>query len=98
MLVGPLLCMVFLVLFALSYLFSFFFPFVTEKDEKTFFNTEINDFDERTVCGAPVCWSKYTKDDNSSTEGQLKTIRDEMYEIQDHKKNRSTTTSQKDKC
>ena len=24
------------------------------------FNTETNDFDQQTMCGAPVPWSKYT--------------------------------------
>ena len=43
----------------LSKLFSFF-PFVTEKDEKTCFTAEKNDFDQQTVCGAPLRWSKYT--------------------------------------
>ena len=59
--VDPLLCMLFSVIFALSFLFSFFFPLVTDKDEKTYFHTETNDFDQPTSCGAPFCWSKYTK-------------------------------------
>ena len=33
-------------------------PLVMEKDEKNCFNAEIND--QQMVCGAPVCWSKYT--------------------------------------
>ena len=53
------MCMhVFLVIFALSYLFSFF-PFVKEKT-KTCFNPETNDFNQQKTCGAPDCWSKYT--------------------------------------
>ena len=31
-----------------------------EKDEKTCFNAETNDFDKQTACGAPICWLKYT--------------------------------------
>ena len=38
----------------------FFFPFVTEKDEKTCLNAEKEDFDQRMACEAPVRWSKYT--------------------------------------
>ena len=46
---------IFMHVFALSYLFSFFFLLVTEKDKKTRFNTETNDFDQQTACGAPIC-------------------------------------------
>ena len=31
-----------------------------EKDEKTCFHTETNDFDQCSACRAPVRWSKYT--------------------------------------
>ena len=31
-----------------------------EKDKKTCFNAEKNDFDQPMACRAPVCWSKYT--------------------------------------
>ena len=37
-----------------------FFPLVTEKDEKTCFNAETNDFNQRTACRAPVRWLIYT--------------------------------------
>ena len=46
--------------------FLLFFPFVTfvtfvmEKDGKTCFNAETNDFDQRMACEAPICWLKYT--------------------------------------
>ena len=50
----------FFLLFVLSCLFSFFFPFVMNKEGKACFNAETNDFDQRMTCGAPVCWSKYT--------------------------------------
>ena len=39
--------------------FSFLFPLVMEKDEKTSFNAETNDFDQQTACEAPIRWSKY---------------------------------------
>ena len=41
--------------------FSFFvlFLLVMDKDKKTYFNAESNDFDQQTACGALVCWSKY---------------------------------------
>ena len=39
--------------------FLSFFPFVTEKDEKTCFDTETNDFDQQTACGVRICWLKY---------------------------------------
>ena len=52
------------VIFALSFLFSFF-PLVTEKDEKTCFHAKTNDFYQGTVCGAPICWSKYTTYENT---------------------------------
>ena len=51
--------MIFCVIFALSFLFSFFFLLATEKDEKTCFPAETNDFDQQTVCGASIRWSKY---------------------------------------
>ena len=35
-------------------------PLVTEKDRKTCFHTETNDFNQQTACGAPICLSKYT--------------------------------------
>ena len=54
MLVDPLLLHVFCA-------FLSFFPFVTEKEEKTCFNSETNDFDQGMLCGAPVHCSKYTK-------------------------------------
>ena len=44
------------VIFAFSFLFSFFFLLVMKKDEKTCFNAKTNDFDQPTVCKAPVCW------------------------------------------
>ena len=50
---------------------------MTEKDEKTCFNAETNDFDQRTACRAPVCWSKYTTLGGPTLEGtaaQVKTI------------------------
>ena len=37
-----------------------FFTFVTEKDRKTLFYRQENDFDQGMACGAPICWSKYT--------------------------------------
>ena len=38
----------------------FFVSWVTEKDEKTCFNAETNNFNQRTACRAPIWWSKYT--------------------------------------
>ena len=52
--------MFFLLFFALSFLFPFFFPYVMEKDKKTRFKQKKKFFDQRTACGAPICWSKYT--------------------------------------
>ena len=49
---------VFLVIFPIN--FYSFFSFAMEKDGKTCFNTEKNYFDQLTVFGAPICWSKYT--------------------------------------
>ena len=40
--------------------FFLFLPLMTEKDEKTSFQAETNDFDQRAACRAPFCWSKYT--------------------------------------
>ena len=40
--------------------FFFLFPFVMQKDGKTCFNAETNDFNQQMACGAPVLWSKYT--------------------------------------
>ena len=58
MLVDPSFKICFSVLFfVLSFLFSFFFD---GKRQKKNFHAEINDFDQQIVCGAPVCWSKYT--------------------------------------
>ena len=48
---------VFLVIFALSFLFLSFFPLVTEKDEKTCFYTLTNDFDQWKACGAWAGWN-----------------------------------------
>ena len=36
------------------------FSISMEKDEKTCFNADTNDFDQRMARRAPVCWSKYT--------------------------------------
>ena len=44
----------------LGFLFFFLFPFVMQKDGKTCFNAETNDFNQQMACGAPVLWSKYT--------------------------------------
>ena len=43
-------------------LLSFFFLFSISdgKKQNTCFNTETNGFNQRTACGAPVRWSKYT--------------------------------------
>ena len=35
---------------------------MTEKDRKTCLNIEKSDYDLRTVCEAPICWSKFTTD------------------------------------
>ena len=51
MLVDPFLCMFFL-FFALSLLFLF----ETEKDRKTCLNVEKDDFDQQTMCEAPIHW------------------------------------------
>ena len=48
-------------MFCVIFMFFFLFlPLMTEKYEKTSFQAETNDFDQRTVCRAPFCWSKYT--------------------------------------
>ena len=52
----PLLCMLFV-------RFPFFFVsflLVTEKDKKTCFYAETNDFNQQMVCRTPVYWLKYT--------------------------------------
>ena len=40
--------------------FSYFFPFMMEKDGKTCLNAKKDDFDKQAACKAPVCSSKYT--------------------------------------
>ena len=45
----------------------YLFPFVTEKDGKTCFNTETNDFYQQMVCKALVRWSKYTTDQTQAS-------------------------------
>ena len=37
-----------------------FFLLLMEKDKKTYFFAEPNDFDQQTACRAPVSWLKYT--------------------------------------
>ena len=44
---------------------SFLFSVSAEKYENTCFDAKTNDFDKRTVCGAPVGWSKYKTVDAS---------------------------------
>ena len=52
-------CFFMLILHFLFFFLSFFL-LVTEKDKKTCFNAETNDFHQRTVWWTLVCWSKYT--------------------------------------
>ena len=40
-----------------------------EKDRKTCFNAEKNDFDQQMACRVPVCWSKYTKMNDDTQNG-----------------------------
>ena len=56
----PLMNVFLLICCAFQSCFFLFFPFVTEKDEKTCFNAETNNFDQQSACRAPVHRSKYT--------------------------------------
>ena len=44
----------------LRFPFYFFFSVSDGKRQKTCFHAKTNYFHQQTVCGAPVCWSKYT--------------------------------------
>ena len=46
--------------FCAAFLFFFLFSVSDGKIQKTYFTAKTNDFNLRTACGAPVCWSKYT--------------------------------------
>ena len=60
-----LFCAFFSVLFfCFAFFFLSFFLLMTEKKQITCLHAETNDFDRRTACGAPVCWSKYTTNIN----------------------------------
>ena len=61
--------------------FPFFFPFVTENDEKTCFKTEANDFDQLTACRAPICLSKYTTLNKQYNLKETKNLTDGLQEI-----------------
>ena len=56
----------------MAFLFSFSFPLVTEKYEKTCLNAKKNDFDQQMLCRAPVCWSKFTTTKNPNIVNFLK--------------------------
>ena len=45
-----------------------FFPFSSVIDRKLHFNSETNEFDQQTACGAPVHWSKYTTVEGSNND------------------------------
>ena len=59
---------------------------MTEKDEKTCFNAETNDFDQRMACEAPVCWSIYT----TSKLGKNKKCKTQLLKISQFKRDSGT--------